>query len=99
MVSTVTSERQKMEDNRVNDDYTEKIKSKIVELGGDLVGVADVEPLKQLKLNPPDLLNAFRRAISIAVRLPAAVFEQILDRPTPVYASVRPLHNPLERPS
>jgi len=88
MVSTVTSERQKMEDNRVNDDYTEKIKSKIVELGGDLVGVADVEPLKQLKLNPPDLLNAFRRAISIAVRLPAAVFEQILDRPTPVYASV-----------
>jgi len=88
MVSTVTSERQKMEDNRVNDDYTEKIKSKIVELGGDLVSVADVEPLKQLKLNPPDLLNAFRRAISIAVRLPAAVFEQILDRPTPVYASV-----------
>lgn len=76
-----------MEANSLNHDYTEEIKGKIIELGADLVGVADVEPLKQLKLTPPGLLDAFRRAISIAVRLPGVIFEQIIDSPTPIYAS------------
>lgn len=71
-----------------NDVYTEKIKNKIIELGGDLVGVADAAPLKRLKLYPPDLLDPFRKAISIAIRLPGSLFEQIIDRPTPTYASV-----------
>jgi epoxyqueuosine reductase QueG len=70
------------------DDYTNTIKGRIFKLGADLVGVADAEPLKQLKLTPPDLLDPFQRAISIGVRLPAAVFEQIFDRPTPLYAAV-----------
>jgi epoxyqueuosine reductase len=69
-------------------DYTNKTKEMIIGLGADLVGVADVEPFKQAKLTPPDLLASFYRAISIGVRLPAAVFEQILDCPTPLYASV-----------
>jgi epoxyqueuosine reductase QueG len=69
-------------------DYTEQIKGEIKNLGADLVGVADTEPLKQLKLDPPNLLDSFHRAISIALRLPKAVFEQIIDRPTPLYFSV-----------
>ncbi len=70
------------------DDYTEKIRGRVVALGADLVGVADIEPLKQHKVTPPTLLDPFRRAISIGVRLPASVFEQILDRPTALYAAV-----------
>jgi epoxyqueuosine reductase QueG len=77
-----------MEKDCVNDSYTENLKRKIVGFGADLVGVADAEPLKELKLDPPDLLDPFCRAISIALRLPGAVFERILDRPTPVYSAV-----------
>jgi epoxyqueuosine reductase QueG len=77
-----------MEKNCVNDSYTENLKRKIVAFGADLVGVADAEPLKELKLDPADLLDPFCRAISIALRLPRAVFERILDRPTPVYSAV-----------
>jgi epoxyqueuosine reductase QueG len=69
-------------------DFTTKVKGEIVALGADLVGVADVEPFKQARVTPPDLLNPYSRAVSIGVRLPAAVFEQIMDRPTPLYASV-----------
>ena len=69
-------------------DYTEKLKKRIGDFGADLVGIADVEPLKELNLNPPDLLEPFTRAVSIALQLPAAVFEQISDRPTPIYKSI-----------
>jgi len=69
-------------------DYTEKIKDTIIKLGANLVGVADTEPLKRLRLDPPNLLDSFPRAISIALRLPSAAFEQIIDQPTPLYASV-----------
>jgi len=68
--------------------YTERIKDKIRSFGADLVGVADVAPLKTLEVDPPDLLEPFTRAVSIALQLPRAVFEQILDRPTPIYKSV-----------
>jgi epoxyqueuosine reductase len=74
--------------NKEDHGYTEKIKANIIKLGADLVGVADTEPLKQLALEPPNLLDSFHRAISIALRLPSAVFEQIIDRPTPLYFSV-----------
>ena len=69
-------------------DYTEKIKANIIELGANLVGVADTEPLTKLTLDPPNLLDSFPRAISIALRLPTAAFEQIIDQPTPLYSSV-----------
>ena len=68
--------------------HTENVKKKIKALGADLVGVADAEPLSGLKLEPPSLLDPFCRAISIGVRLPAAVFDGIVDRPTPVYSAV-----------
>jgi epoxyqueuosine reductase QueG len=73
---------------KLPDDYTVKLKKKIKKWGADLVGIADLGPLKDLEVNPPDLLYGFERAVSIAVRIPAAVFEQIEDRPTPLYASV-----------
>lgn len=67
--------------------YTHDIKTRILGWGADLVGIADVAPLRTLKLDPPDLLNGFARAVSIALQLPASVFETIGDRPTPVYAT------------
>jgi len=69
-------------------DYTERVKAGIHALGADLVGVADTDPLRGLHLDPPDLLETFTRAIPIAVRLPAAVFEGIIDKPTPLYSAI-----------
>jgi epoxyqueuosine reductase QueG len=69
-------------------EYTEKTKERIIALGADLAGIADVEPLKELKLDPPDLLKSFSRAVSIALKLPQVVFEGISERPTPIYKSV-----------
>ena len=68
--------------------YTEMIKNKIIEFGADLVGIADIEPLKELRIDPHDLLDPFSRAVSIAIKLPLAVFEEIIDRPTPIYKSI-----------
>lgn len=76
-----------MKQSKITDNYTEEIKNKVLALGADLVGVADLEPLRQLKLDPPDLLDGYIRAISIGVALPKAVFEQIIDRPTPLYSA------------
>ncbi len=77
-----------MRADNMDHDYTEKIKANIIELGANLVGIADTEPLTKLTLDPPNLLDSFPRAISIALRLPTAVFEQIIDQPTPLYSSV-----------
>lgn len=68
--------------------YTEKTKDRMIGFGANLVGIADIEPLKELRLDPPDLLEPFTKAVSIAIKLPVAVFEQIVDRPTPIYKSV-----------
>ena len=68
--------------------YTEKLKDAIMRRGANCVGVADTEPLKVLTLHPPNLLDSFPRAISIALRLPNAAFEQIIDKPTPLYFSI-----------
>jgi epoxyqueuosine reductase QueG len=68
--------------------YTEKTKDRIIGLGANLIGIADIEPLKEFKVDPPDLLESFARAVSIAIKLPVATFEQIVDRPTPIYKSV-----------
>ena len=69
-------------------EYTEEIKAKILDWGADLIGVADVEPLKKLKVNPTDLLSGFKRVVSIAIQLPASIFETILDKPTPMYSAI-----------
>jgi epoxyqueuosine reductase QueG len=63
----------------------ERIKRKIIEMGANLVGIADVNDLRDLKVYPTDLLKPFARAISIAVQLPIAIFDTISDRPTSLY--------------
>ena len=75
-------------DKNLTVNYTTQIKQKLITLGADLVGVADAEPLQALKTDPPNLLVPFTRALSMAVQLPAAVFEMIEDKPTPIYDSV-----------
>jgi epoxyqueuosine reductase QueG len=77
-----------MENDTQPTEYSRAVKAAITEWGADLVGVADIEPLKGLKLTPPNLLDPYTRAVSIGVRIPRAVFEQIQDRPTPVYSAV-----------
>lgn len=69
-------------------DYTGKIKKTIVEYGADLVGIADVEPLRDIKTHPKSLLAPFTRAVSIAVTIPVSIFEMISDQPTLIYTSV-----------
>jgi epoxyqueuosine reductase len=76
-------------------DYTDRIKKQMIDWGADLVGIADTEALKGIKTSPRDLLNPYTRAISIAVHLPAAVFEMIDDQPTPIYASTYKVANRL----
>jgi epoxyqueuosine reductase len=68
-------------------DYTKRLKARILDWGADLVGVADSAPLSELKVDPPDLLHGFTRAVSIAIQLPVSVFETISDKPTPIYAA------------
>lgn len=77
-----------MKEKNVAFDYTKKIKDRIIGLGADLVGIADAKPLKELKVDPSDLLEPFNRAVSIAIKLPQAVFGGISDRPTPIYKSI-----------
>ena len=71
----------------ISQDDTIRIKSKIIDWGADLVGVADTGSLNELKVNPPDLLHGFTRAVSMAIQLPISVFEEISDKPTPNYSS------------
>jgi len=54
--------------------------------GASLVGVADLERLRGLETEPADLFAGFTRAVSLAVRLADPVLDQIVDRPTPLYA-------------
>ena len=75
--------------------YTNGLTEKIQNWGGDLVGIADVEPLKALPLNPADLLEPFATAISIAIHLPWATFGEIKDRPTLIYDQVYQTANSL----
>ena len=72
----------------ISQEDTNRIKSKILDWGADLVGVADTEPLNELKVTPPNLLHGFARAVSIAIQLPISVFDTISDKPTPNYSSV-----------
>ncbi len=68
--------------------YSDWIKKKAREYGASLVGVAELDPLKALRVDPPDLLEPFTKAVSIAVALPRMIFEQIRDRPTPMYKHI-----------
>jgi epoxyqueuosine reductase len=64
-----------------------QIKQAAIDLGADLVGIAGVKELAGLKTIPENLLAPFQTVISIAVKLPVAIFEQIEDQPTANYVS------------
>lgn len=67
---------------------TSEIKNHGKNLGAAKVGIADLALLQSLECEPADLLSAYKVAIAIAVKLPNAVFEQLPDAPTPLYAQV-----------
>ena len=67
---------------------TARFKQRVARWGADLCGIADAEPLREIETIPAGLLDPFARAVSIAVRVPAGVFETVTDRPTPLYAAV-----------
>lgn len=54
--------------------------------GADLAAVADTSRLAGIETDPPDLLQGYPRAVSLAVRLADGVMDPIRDRPTPLYA-------------
>jgi epoxyqueuosine reductase len=54
-------------------------------LGADLVGIANLKLLREIRTEPPDLLDRYTRAVSIGVRLSDGVIDAIVDRPTPLY--------------
>ena len=66
----------------------DSFKARVRSFGADLVGVADLDPFRGERTLPSDLLEPFTRAVSIAVRVPLAVFGTVTDRPSPHYASV-----------
>ncbi len=66
--------------------FTKEIKEQIKGFGASLAGVADVSLMGELKTEPAGLLDPYSRAISIAVAVPAPVFETIDDQPTPIYS-------------
>jgi epoxyqueuosine reductase QueG len=78
-----------------SDAYTQSIKDRCMDWGADLVGVADVDPLKGLRVSPAHLLDGFSRAVSLAIQLPFAVFDMISTQPTPIYSSVYKTANQL----
>lgn len=77
-----------MNDNHSVHAMTEQIKEQARGFGANLVGVADLKLLAGIDCQPADLLAPYTYAISMAVKLPNAVFEQLDDRPTPIYAQV-----------
>ncbi len=64
------------------------IKKQARAFGADLVGIADLKLLAGIDCQPSDLLSTYKYAVSLAVKLPNAVFDQLEDRPTPIYAQV-----------
>ena len=66
---------------------TKAIKSLAVSLGADLVGVANLAPLRPIYTYPIDLLAPYQSGISVAVRLADPVIDGITRHdPTAVYA-------------
>lgn len=62
-----------------------EIKQKAMELGADLVGIADLSRVQGLPTLPEGLFGNYTHAIVIAVAVSREVFEMISDGPTPLY--------------
>ena len=54
--------------------------------GGDFFGVADLDPFRNTRTIPGDLLAPYHKAISVGVALSRDVFENIIDGPTLHYS-------------
>jgi epoxyqueuosine reductase len=68
-------------------DITLDLKTFARNIGADLTGVADLEPLRKgLPLFPENLLESYLYGISLGVRLQDEFISDIIDRPTPEYA-------------
>jgi epoxyqueuosine reductase QueG len=68
-------------------DTTSDLKTFARSLGADLIGVADLDPLRKgLPLFPENLIESYCYGLSIGVRLKDEVIEDIEDGPTPEYA-------------
>lgn len=65
---------------------TINIKKRAIELGADLVGIADLKRVSGLPTEPKELLEPYTNAVVIAVAVSPDVFEQIKNGPTPLYA-------------
>lgn len=62
-----------------------EIKQKALELGADLVGIADLRRVSEIPTEPKGLLEPYINAVVIAVAVSSDVFEQISNEPTPLY--------------
>ncbi len=66
---------------------TEELKATAREAGADVVGVADLGPFKaEGTMLPPQALDQFTNAVSVAVHLDDAIVDSIEGAPTPAYA-------------
>lgn len=64
---------------------TLEIKQKAIDLGADLVGIADLGRVSGIPTEPKRLLEPYTKAVVIAVAVSPDVFEQIKNEPTPLY--------------
>lgn len=69
-------------------DETWKIKDYAKKLGGDVVGVADVELLRGIRTRPSNLLDGYTRAISVGKHYDDGIFDMIEEtrKPSTAYA-------------
>ncbi|EGB14548.1 4Fe-4S ferredoxin iron-sulfur binding domain protein [Pseudodesulfovibrio mercurii] len=66
---------------------SEILKQYAVSAGATVARIADLARLRGIETMPPDLLDGFRYAVSLAVALSDPIIETITDRPTPIYAA------------
>lgn len=62
-----------------------EIKQKAIELGADLVGIADLRSVEGIPSIPQGLLEPYTHAVVIAIAISRDVFEHIKSEPTPLY--------------
>lgn len=74
---------------------TTQLKKQALHFGANLVGIADLQLLDGIDCEPADLLCRYKYAVSMAVKLPNEIFEQLEGEPTPIYARVYQTANAL----
>jgi epoxyqueuosine reductase len=70
----------------MSENLTAQIKEYALDLGADLVGIADLDLVKGIRTIPEDLLAPFTRAVIVGIAYSFDVFEQIGDAPTAIYS-------------